>query len=115
MLIARSPPIEPVDLSDSRVFEMLKTNPDGFYESVSPADGIARIVGYHKLPDWPIVAIAGLNSATAMAGSWHVMLIWAQLGLPILVGLYLAVMKLQNMMRIDEARQESLAIANQEK
>tara|TARA_R110000751_G_scaffold131275_1_gene233420 strand:+ start:3195 stop:4730 length:1536 start_codon:yes stop_codon:yes gene_type:complete len=113
MLIARSPPIEPVDLSDSRVFEMLKTNPDGFYESVSPADGVARIVGYHKLPDWPIVAIAGMNSATAMAGFWHVMLIWALLGLPILVGLYLAVMKLQNMMRIDEARQESLAIANQ--
>jgi len=114
ILIARTPPMESMDLKDSQVFTALQSSPDGFYESVSPADGVSRLVGYWKLENWPVVAIAGINREAATAGFWHQMAIWAVIGVPMLIGIALGSMKLLRMLHLDEQRQEALARANQQ-
>lgn len=113
MLIARSPAMETMDLSKSKVFEELKNQPSGFYDSYSsPADGVSRIVGYWKMAAWPVVAIAALDQDAVMAGFWRTVLIWLAIALPAAAALVYFLLKMITLLRIDEARQTELALAN---
>ncbi|PWW04072.1 signal transduction histidine kinase [Hoeflea marina] len=112
-LIARSPPIESMDLSKSPVFEAMKTAPSGVYDSrASPADGVARIVGYWKLDAWPVVAIAALDQHSVMANFWRTISIWLAIAVPAAAALGYLVYKMIALLRTDEARQTELAKAN---
>lgn len=113
MLIARNPPIPPMDLSQSALFKELAKAPDGFYETVSPADGVERIVGYWQLKGWPVIAIAGLDRSGAMAEFWRSMGTATILALPILFGMVWLVHDLIRLLRRDEDRQRALTIANE--
>lgn len=113
MVIARSPPIRPMDISDTALFDELAKAPDGFYETVSPADGVARIVGYWTLPDWPVVAIAGRSRSSALEGFWRNLGLSAVLSLPILFGVGWLIHDLLQLMQIDERRRKALAVAHE--
>lgn len=113
ILIARAPPIDPINLSGWVLFDKLAQAPDGSYETASPADGIERIVGYWKMEHWPVVAIAGLDRGAAMQGFWRNVGLAAVLALPILFGVGWLVYDLVQLMRQDERRQRELTAANE--
>jgi two-component sensor histidine kinase len=69
-LVARFPvPDDTIDLSASPLFTThLPNAPEGSYSSgVSPADGVRRIVGYRRVPNAPLVAVAALARAELAA------------------------------------------------
>ena len=59
-LVARYPaPNEPVNLSNYELFtEHLKKADRGTYSTISPVDNVNRIVGYQRVPNTPLIAIA---------------------------------------------------------
>src|SRR3546814_5671609 len=72
-LIARHPvPDDTMNLADQPLFtDYLPNAPSGAYSSTaSPADGVGRIVGYYRVPDLPVIAVAGLSSDAAMNRFW---------------------------------------------
>jgi two-component system, sensor histidine kinase PdtaS len=72
-LITRFPvPAEAVDLSKHELFtEHLPRASSGVYRNeVSPIDGLARTIGYERLDDLGIVAVAGMSQTTAAEGFW---------------------------------------------
>lgn len=111
MLIARSPPIEPMDLSGWKLFDLMREAPNGHYMAVSPADGVERIVGYWKIDQWPVIAIAGLDRKAAMQGFWRNIGMAVLLALPILFGVGWLIYDLVQLMRLDERRQRELTVA----
>ena len=69
-LVARHPePEETMDLSGHPLFTRhLPAAASGFYHSeASPADGIARIVGYSRVEGLPLVALIGISREWALA------------------------------------------------
>ena len=112
-IIARSPPITPMNILHTALFDALAKSPDGRFEMVSPADGIARIVGYWTLKDWPVIATAAMDRATAMQGFWRNLGMALVLSLPILFGMGWLIHDLLHLMRVDERRQADLAHANE--
>ena len=63
-LVARYPaPPGPMDLSGHVLFTRhLRQAPSGVYHNpVSPADGVARIVGYHRVQGLPLIAVSGVS------------------------------------------------------
>lgn len=69
-LVARHPPLaEGIDLSQHVLFTPFLPNaPAGSYRSdASPADGKTRLVGYHRVPGAPLVAVAAVSADTALA------------------------------------------------
>jgi two-component sensor histidine kinase len=69
-LVARHPPLdEAIDLSRHVLFtHFLPRSPSGSYQSdASPTDGRARLVGYHRVPGAPLVAVASVSADTALA------------------------------------------------
>lgn len=111
MLLARSPPVQPLSLAGWQPFAELGNAPDGTFEAVSPADGIDRIVGYWHLPNWPVIALAGLDRASALRPFWRNLMTSAILALPILLGMGWLVLDLLHLLRIDEQRQSALTKA----
>ncbi len=85
MLIAREPPIEPLDLKDTPLFDELSQVSHGTYETISPADGVDRIVGYWQLENWPVVAVSGIAKRTAFREFRQHILSAAALTLPIVL------------------------------
>src|SRR5690606_3764305 len=60
-IVARHPPLdEAIDLSQHVLFtHFLPGSPTGSYHSdASPADGATRLVGYHRVPGAPLIAVA---------------------------------------------------------
>jgi two-component sensor histidine kinase len=112
MLIARSPPIAPMDLSGSTLFEKLREAPDGHYETISPADGVRRVVGFWTLENWPVVAITGLDWNAAMQGFWRSIATAFLLAVPLLFGMGWLIHDLVRLMRLDERRQRELTLAS---
>ena len=48
--------------------ELLPRSPSGVFETVSPVDGVRRIVGYQQLANLPLVVTAGLSEEVALGG-----------------------------------------------
>jgi two-component sensor histidine kinase len=113
MLLARNPMIQPVDLSSSLVFEELKKGDSGSYESRSPADNVVRVVGFRKMSNWPVIAIAAIDAKTVAAGFWRAMALWSLIALPLIGGLVLSMLKIIQLIRDDEERQDVLAAVNE--
>lgn len=112
MLLARAPPAPPMDLSDTEIFAQLARSPDGFFQMDSPADGVTRIVGYWKLTNWPVIATAGIDSATVYADFRDTLRIASALALPALFALGWLLQSLLRLMQQDEARRVELETAN---
>lgn len=72
-LVARHPiPEETLDLSDYVLFtDYLPKSATGVYHAdVSPADGHSRIVGYVRMPNAPLVALAAVSTETVLQPFW---------------------------------------------
>ncbi|TDH39010.1 hypothetical protein E2A64_07970 [Pseudohoeflea suaedae] len=112
-LIARSPAIAAVDLSKSEVFTRLKEKSDGYYHATSPADGVSRIVGYWRVNNWPVVALAGLDQRAVRSEFWRVLQFWLVLAAPVLLVLGFVVNRLFKTLRRDEQKAIALQLANE--
>ena len=71
-LVARYPLADgPLDLSKYVLFtDYLPKSPSGVYSAISPADGVARFVGYRKVAGTELVALASISTATAYQLFW---------------------------------------------
>ena len=84
----------------------------GSYVSVSsPADGVARVVGYQRVSQFDYIAVAYISTKTAFGGLWYsiwvVSLLLAPIALDLLVGSYLT----SRVLRKAQASSASLGLA----
>lgn len=112
LLLARAPPVGPMDLSGTALFDALRSGPDGSYETVSPADGVRRIVGYWRLDGWPVIAIAGLDRRAALSNFRDRLRAALLILLPVLFLMGWLQHNLLQLMRSDEAQRRALESAN---
>lgn len=91
MLVSRSPvPQIATDLSNYVLFtDYLKQSDEGTYTSKSPTDGVDRVVGYRRVPGYPLVAVASISLSEAFTGFWQTVTIIAAVTVPGLIGLSL--------------------------
>ncbi len=113
VLLARFPPVDPMDLSGWQLFNELETASDGNFTTTSPVDGVERIIGYWQLPNWPLVALSGIDRDLALRPFWRNLLTSGLLALPILLGMGWLLLDLSHLMQTDERRQTELAEANE--
>jgi two-component sensor histidine kinase len=86
-VVARHPDLrQPLNIAGATVFKMLPKSPHGtYYSPVSPADGMARVVGYRKIEHWPLIAIAGMDIDEVLDMFWHSLELQLAFGLPALI------------------------------
>lgn len=86
-VVARYPDISrSLNIGKSGLLELLKKSPKGtYYSAVSPADGLARIVGYRKIAHWPLIAISGIEMSEALQLFWQALKLQLAFGLPLLI------------------------------
>lgn len=110
-LVARHPPLdEALDLSQHMLFtRFLPESPSGSYQSnVSPADGVSRLVGYHRVPGTALVAVTAVSSDTAL-GDFRIRIRRLAVGaLPAYLGLIGFALWLSRLLGIDERRRKEL-------
>ncbi|HEY0855066.1 MAG TPA: histidine kinase dimerization/phosphoacceptor domain -containing protein [Devosia sp.] len=89
MLVTRSPiPADTQDLSQYVLFtEHLKKADDGTYFAESPTDGLHRIVGYRRVPGYPLVAVASISQSEALESFWQTVGVLVAFSIPGLIGL----------------------------
>jgi two-component sensor histidine kinase len=88
--IARYPPLTaPLDLASASPFwSQIAAAPQGTYESGrSPADGVARVVGFRHLPEFGVVAFGSISQDVMLAGLWNAIWVVLWLLLPIALAL----------------------------
>lgn len=112
MLLARAPPAQPMDLSDTVLFDALAKSPDGNFTMVSPADGVRRIAGFWKLPGWPVVAVAGIDTSAAFADFRTTLRSAVVITLPVMFALGWMLHGLLVLMRKEDAQRIALRDAN---
>lgn len=113
-LVARYPLIDQaLYLGDHELFtEHLSRAPAGVYHSeASPADGLARIVGYRTVPNQPLVAVSAASTDFVVTRFWRNVLILSGLLVPIAIALLLAVFWLERILQRDRLTREKLANA----
>ena len=112
-LVARYPlAAGPLDLSKYVLFtDYLPKNPSGVYSAVSPADGVARFVGYRKVAGTELVALASISTATAYALFWPNTLWMLGLSVPMAIALAIASFWIVRLVRSGFRRQGELAAA----
>ncbi len=113
-LIARHPlPDDTINLAGRPLFtDYLPNAPSGAYTSaVSPADGVGRIVGYYRVPDLPVIAVAGLSTDAAMNRFWARLELAGAIAVPIVGALVLALLWVSRLLRRDETTRAELAQA----
>lgn len=107
-MIARYPtPEKPINLANYVLFtEYLPRSPDGVYpQDVSPADGLARIVGYRKVEGLPLVTVVGVPATMLDGGIWQRATEIAVVALPIWLALLgLSVLTVRLLHREERAR-----------
>ncbi len=114
MVVARFPPIEPIDLSGTDNFQLLLRDKSGVYTSkISPADGIKRIVGFWKVDDWPLIAVAGINDNTAYSPFRKGLAIELLFLIPMLAGMAVLLFWLFRLQDKDVKREQLLEVANE--
>lgn len=55
------------DIGTSRVFELLQSSPTGSYLQNEPMDGVARIVSYRALRDYPLIVTVSITQDSVLA------------------------------------------------
>jgi two-component sensor histidine kinase len=86
-VIARYPDVDQsVNVGKTGLLERLTKSSNGiYYSAVSPADGLARIVGYRKIDHWPLFATSGIEINEALQLFWRTLELQLAFGLPLLV------------------------------
>lgn len=112
-LVARFPrPEGPLNISNSPLFTTyLKQADAGTYTAVSVADGVERVVGYRKVADSNLVAIASIAVGPAFADSWRNLRATLLFAVPALVALVVATFWIGYLLRRDAGRQAELSAA----
>lgn len=113
-LVARHPvPDEPISLADHPLFTVhLAASPSGTYGSAaSPADGAARVVGFHTVEGLPLVATAGISHAAVMARFRERVGSAALVGIPVALALLATSIAVAVLLRRYERRSHELATA----
>ncbi|MBL8792088.1 MAG: hypothetical protein JNM45_16470 [Rhizobiales bacterium] len=110
-MVARYPPPKaPSNLSSYVLFtDYLKKESFGVYDAVSPVDNRKRVVGYRRVPNIPLVAVASADQGFAMSAFWRYLSGVAVMLTGLLVFCGLAVRWAWNLLREDEARNVKLA------
>lgn len=109
-LVARYPLAEgPLDLSKYVLFtDYLPKAPSGVYSAISPADGIARFVGYRTVPGTDLVALSSISTTAAYRLFWRNTLWLVGLSVPTAIALALASLWILRLVRSGEQRQTQL-------
>jgi two-component sensor histidine kinase len=111
-LMARSPSAaeEDVDLSTSVLFTKYLPEADtGTYSSqASPVDGIARIVGYRRVPNTQIIAVASIASGPSWQALHTAILTVLLIVSPMLIGLLIGCWWIVKLLRAGEERNGQL-------
>lgn len=113
-LVVRYPPAEgPLDLSKYVLFtDYLHKAPEGTYVAPkSPADGMARLVGYRTIEGEDLVALASVSEETVMAPFWANTRTATLLALPAGLALILVSIWIALLLQRDSHRQQALAAA----
>lgn len=112
-LVARYPLADgPLDMSKYVLFtDYLKQSPTGSYDAVSPLDGVTRIVGYRKVADTNLIAVASISTAAAYALFWRSTVVTLGLALPTALALVAAAIWIIRLLQRDAGRQRELAQA----
>lgn len=112
-LVARYPLADgPIDLSEYVLFtDYLPKNDFGTYPALSPADGVARIVAYRRVPGTPFIALASVSTANAFALFWRNTMITLMFALPTAIALLGAIVWILRLLRSDLQRRKQLSEA----
>ena len=94
-IVARYPALkQPLNLNGQAAYKQLLSENGGTYASpASPADGIARIVGYRHVPGLDLIAIAAVSQDAVINALWGsaitVLLLMGPIAVALLVGSFL--------------------------
>jgi two-component sensor histidine kinase len=113
-LVARYPvPAAPLNLSDYVLFtRYLPSAPEGVYQAAaSPADGVARIVGYQRIEGLPLVTVVGIPESTLVNSIGHRLGEFALIAAPIGLALLLISVWTVRLLRQEERTRQALADA----
>jgi two-component sensor histidine kinase len=113
VVVARYPPlVAPLNLSGLPALTSLLAADGGSYVSdSSPADGVARIVGFQHVPNLGLIAVASLATDAARASIWtSTWIVLALLG-PIGLALLFGSLATARVLRRSESRRRDLAAA----
>jgi two-component sensor histidine kinase len=113
MLVARYPfAKEATNLSSADLFTRhLPAADQGTYRTIPQTEASERFVGYHRVTNSDLVAIASISSAAAFAPFWRTARTTAYVVVPTLIVLIGASIWLLRLMRRDAERQKALADA----
>ena len=113
LLIGRYPPLkDAVDLSATPAFTSLASEAAGTYTSArSPVDGIARVVGFRRLPGLSVMAIASVSQDAVIAGLWSAIITVLWLMVPIALALLGGSVITARILKKSERTQAKLAAA----
>ncbi len=110
-LVARHPNVDQaVDFKETPLFQrFLPASSEGVYKGVaSPADGVARIVGFSRVLGWPLVATTGIARDEALAPFYTHLKRGLTLGLPLVLVLAAGSVLVARLLRADSARRLEL-------
>ena len=113
-IVARHPALlESMDMSASSPFwQQVESTEIGQYDSGrSPADGIARIVGYRHLPQYGVVAFGSVSQDAAVAGLWTAIVTVLWLMVPFALALLGASLWTAHLLRRSAQTQRTLEAA----
>ena len=112
-VVARHPALDqPLNVGKSRIFELSAKADHGVYISnASPADGKARIVGFRKVANWPLIATAGIERNEALEIFWSLLRSQTYIALPIVILLFGCIILNIVMIRTLTRRNTALEVA----
>lgn len=112
-LVARYPAVDKtVNSAAQPLFTELKGQESGTYDSArSPVDGIARVVGFHRIPKFGLIAVASVSQDEILAGLWNSIIIVSWLIAPIALALLVGSLITAGLLRRSARTQASLAAA----
>ncbi len=102
----------PLDLSQYVLFtDYLKRSPSGYYDAISPADQVERVVAYRRAGDSGLIALSSMGREVALAdfrrSTYATLAIATPVGMALLVGAFLTI----NWLRRDREQRRRLAAA----
>lgn len=110
-LVARHPALEAtISLAQAPLFTtFFPQSPSGYYHSsASPADGIARIVGYRQVEGWPLVATAAVERREVLRPFRSTLTLALAIGLPTMVLLVVGAIWIARLLAADAVRRAAL-------
>ncbi|WP_426131429.1 sensor histidine kinase [Pararhizobium sp. PWRC1-1] len=115
-LVARFPLASgPLDMSGYVLFtDYLPKSPTGTYFAVSPADGVARTVGYRSVEGTDFIAVSAAGYQAGMRSFWNDLLIAVAVLCLAAIGLIAAASWIKHLLSRDIARSTALSVALEE-